>query len=338
MVTNGKEGMIAPLHGLRGVAALTVITGHLLPLFPLAPSLGVVLFFLLSGYLMGRLYLPKEFNTQEVYTYIVARIARIYPLFASLVLLSGLVALVRNDIGLFGMTVSDVPYHLLFAGDGTTIWTISVEFQFYALFVILWGIAHLSRLGSLLASAILVAVVIVGFSIHFTGRIDILRYLHIFSLGVLISILQHKFQITDNSRKLAGLILPISLAAYLFLFLVIKQFYDHELVYGDPVVVSICFLVVGSAVITTESYAARILSSRPLFWLGEMSFGIYLLHRPVQLVCERLPVIGANPYLFFVVAVAVTLVLASFANRLLEVPARKWVRSYLMGFRWPLPQ
>ncbi|RWP61688.1 acyltransferase family protein [Mesorhizobium sp.] len=55
------NGLIKPLHGLRGTAALSVLVGHaMLPSgiqTRFSASLGVVLFFVLSGFLMGHLYL-----------------------------------------------------------------------------------------------------------------------------------------------------------------------------------------------------------------------------------------------------------------------------------------
>jgi hypothetical protein len=58
--TGGRDPIIKPLQGLRGIAAGTVLIGHISPV-PTAPSLGVVLFFVISGFLMGKIYLPKRF-------------------------------------------------------------------------------------------------------------------------------------------------------------------------------------------------------------------------------------------------------------------------------------
>ena len=84
-----KQAIIKPLHGIRGGAAATVVIGHN-GIVKGSPSLGVVLFFVLSGFLIGKLYLERPFKAAEVWTYLVARFARIYPLFAFVVIVVGL--------------------------------------------------------------------------------------------------------------------------------------------------------------------------------------------------------------------------------------------------------
>ena len=61
----GQGGLIKPLHGLRGLAALSVVLHHLAPM-KFSGAIGVTLFFVLSGYLMGRIYLEKPFGPREV--------------------------------------------------------------------------------------------------------------------------------------------------------------------------------------------------------------------------------------------------------------------------------
>lgn len=78
---------INTLHGLRGIAALTVVVGHArgfadLPIPQTAPAMGVMLFFALSGFLMTHLYLDKSAGRASVMEFLVNRFARVWPLFA----------------------------------------------------------------------------------------------------------------------------------------------------------------------------------------------------------------------------------------------------------------
>ena len=74
------------LTGLRGVAALVVVIAHGTDAFLLEKKyfeLGeqaVFIFFVLSGFLMGRLYLTKPFTWAAVKGYILSRVGRIFPL------------------------------------------------------------------------------------------------------------------------------------------------------------------------------------------------------------------------------------------------------------------
>jgi len=84
------------LDGLRGVAALIVLLSHVSNKTGLwggifgrgGGQIGVMLFFVLSGYLMGMLYLDRPFRRIEVQRYVVHRGARIVPLYYLIVLLS----------------------------------------------------------------------------------------------------------------------------------------------------------------------------------------------------------------------------------------------------------
>ena len=320
---SNAPGLIVPAHGLRGVAALTVVIGHVL-YEPSAPSLGVVLFFVLSGFLMGHLYLHRPFNVAEVVTYAFARFGRVYPLFAIAILMAGAIA----GLGLkapYKFQVQEIIPHLLLAGDAKTVWTISVEFQFYGLFLFVWGLcALLPGRRWLVIGAIsfgLLLFIALGYSP--TGRIDILRYLHIFFLGLVLAIW---FRTTPSGMalRILSLLFPILAAGYFFIFFFINDFYHYDLIYSDLISVLLCAALVACVVVLKDHWLNRLLSSRPLVWLGEVSFGIYLLHRFAEwFVVRRLSL----PEFFEpIVMMALTLVLAGAANRFIEAPARAALR------------
>ena len=75
----------------------------------------------------------------------------------------------------------------------------------------------------------------------------------------------------------------------------------------------------------------RLLASRPVFWLGEISFSLYMIHSlPIDLaswlvVQGTLP---ASPALLLA-AVAVSIVLAALTFHLVETPFRRLGRAML---------
>ena len=86
-------GYINSLTGLRGVAAFIVFISHcsnqgMLPdvLGDGLGQIGVMLFFILSGFLMAHLYLDKEASVNNIKNYLVARVGRIFPLYFLLIL------------------------------------------------------------------------------------------------------------------------------------------------------------------------------------------------------------------------------------------------------------
>ena len=114
-----KTDIIKPLHGLRGAAALTVVVGHI-HYAQTAPSLGVLLFFLISGFLMGRLYLETPPTRENLTNYALARVARVYPLFALVIIGTG-VFNALSGARIFKLALEDVPLHLMLMGDASTV-------------------------------------------------------------------------------------------------------------------------------------------------------------------------------------------------------------------------
>jgi peptidoglycan/LPS O-acetylase OafA/YrhL len=321
-----ERTMIKPLHGLRGMAAVTVIMGHLGPVHA-AASIGVVLFFLLSGFLMGRLYLTRPFSGVEVARYAVARFGRVYPMFALIVLLAGAAGLLNSASGTpFNMTRGEIIPHLLLAGHGFTIWTISVEFQFYAVFLLMWFLY-----GKLPASNVLLALTVVVFTwigigpAASAGRIDLWRYLHLFTGGMLMAVALQSGA-SERVRSISSAAMPLLLIGYGVAFLVFPQVSPVDLIYADPAVVALCAGLIFTAVAAPHSRCGRILSIRPAVWLGEISFGIYLLHRVAAwIVATAWPDIPGPAG--FAIEVVLTLACATLLHRYYENPTRVMIRN-----------
>ena len=134
-----RADMIEPLHGLRGIATVVILLHHMAPVDINGP-MGLTLFFVLSGFLIGRLYMRREFDPIQLWRYGSSRFARIYPLFAVVILAA---ALVNSQFGLqvFELETYQVDRHLMLLGSNMTIWTIAVECHFYAMLVLLWWAA-----------------------------------------------------------------------------------------------------------------------------------------------------------------------------------------------------
>ncbi|HWY10488.1 MAG TPA: acyltransferase [Bacteroidia bacterium] len=134
------------LTGLRGLAALMVFVSHLskdglIPAFfaRYYSIQGVILFFMLSGFLMGQLYLDKQFTNKNLHGYIKARIARIFPLYFLILLTSFLIS---NYIytGFYYDFRNQVKFitGLFFLGAPYELWTVPIEVQFYGCFILFW--------------------------------------------------------------------------------------------------------------------------------------------------------------------------------------------------------
>src|SRR3954468_19104575 len=70
------KGRIAYLDGWRGLAILAVPIGHFVPSLGQAGSLGVELFFVLSGRLMASILFEEKIPAEQLFA---GRFSRIYP-------------------------------------------------------------------------------------------------------------------------------------------------------------------------------------------------------------------------------------------------------------------
>ena len=319
---------IRPLAGLRGIAALTVAWGHMreltgLPIDPLVPALGVVLFFALSGFLMAHLYLSERFTPRSALRFVLARFGRVYPLFAVVVVAAALYSLASpTGEAPFGLHVDDIGPHLALYGEGGTVWTVAVEFQFYGIFLAIWAVCWLARFAGPRTIFCIIAIAVVAICLYAdvnVGRNALLRYLHVFMIGGLAALVYERWG--ARLGPIAGWVLPLCLGVYL------GAYFAGGYVYDNPVVLACVGLLVLLGAAGQDTQAGRILGSRPMVFLGEVSFGTYLLHRPVMFFWNLAFGEAVTGIPLYLILTAITLLLAWLAHLLIERPARSFVRS-----------
>jgi len=143
------------LEALRGVAALTVAWHHAIYhprhldpgyvptgawAFNPPGHLAVLIFFLLSGYVIGRRY-PRPLRGSEIKDYLHRRLVRVYPMYVLAVLAGVLVS------G-FSISWKMVVYHLLFwqswgepvMFENNPLWSLQYEVLYYLAFIPLSGL------------------------------------------------------------------------------------------------------------------------------------------------------------------------------------------------------
>lgn len=320
--------MIRPLHGIRGAAAMTVVAGHF-GIIKGTPSLGVVLFFVLSGFLIGKLYLERPFVAREVLSYAVARFARVYPLFAVVIVGVALLNAAIPGAAIFALRPADVAPHLLLFGSAMTVWTICAEFQFYGLFIAIWALR--SRVAAprwILWPLLALSAAYAAFAGADAGRTDIFSYLHVFALGLLIA--SWPTRVGARIECFASFALPAFVALYAAVFLLAPRFHAERAIYINPVALMACAGILWAALHAGQSWLNRLLSIPLAYWLGEISFGVYLLHRPAGWVIDA--TVGEwSGWIKMPLRVGLTLLLAQIAFVLIEKPSRDAIRRWGEG-------
>ena len=269
-----KQDRIPELDGIRAMSILLVLAAHLLPLGParfdlnaMAGLMGMSLFFCLSGFLITRVL----FETPDVRTFLIRRIARIYPLLVVYaVLVVGLV-FARWDATagvLLGYLNYDDP--LLFQADGH-LWSICVELHFYL--GIAMAVLLLGRRGFWLVPvcAVIVMILRVQVGAHYSIRTH-LRIDEILS-GSLLALLwlhQHHPLAAVVRKMLATGFLPL-VALWLLS--------CHDL--GGPVQYARPYLamgVVGAVIFGAEGWVRRLCRHGSLGYIAGISYALYIWH------------------------------------------------------------
>jgi len=348
---------IPPLDGARGLAAATVAISHFSnPTNFLgnifgdgAGVVGVMLFFALSGFLMGHLYLAGPLSLQTLRYFVVARIGRVFPLFYLVILVALTIHQLDENIWPeWPFTVETFRSHALLISGYSVFWTIPVEIHFYGAFL-LFLVLHLVLL-QLPGGQRIVPCLIIAAALYFSAQNMLNREAltndfgstaHVFLLGVVAAMICR--HIVQSGPFLSGALFVVGFAAFLAAMPNIYAFVfgvNHEF-FGDPVIVLFVLAFVFFSAMNSR-LANLILAARVPRFLGDISYSMYLLHLPILwFVLEMLPEIGLagkggvwyEPRIIVTFAIYAALVCAVsyLSYRFAEVPLRQAIRRFGAG-------
>ncbi|WP_338241844.1 acyltransferase family protein [Aurantiacibacter hainanensis] len=347
---------LAALTGLRGLAAWWVVFYHArLSLTQWMPEAGIAvaaqgylavdLFFMLSGFVMWLNYgarLRSE-GLAGAPAFWWRRFARIWPLHAAILGAVALFALTLLATGrdTANYPLAELPLHLLLLQNwGLTAeltwnhpaWSISTELAAYLLF----PLAVLAmRWEEMRPLALVAGVVVLALALHgvFTlagaqslgdqiTRLGLVRCIVQFGIGMLLANLWHAWQGRGGmALGCAGM----SAAAF-----------AAVVIFDGPgtLLIPLAFAAMLTALALDRGPVARLLSSRPLVWLGDASYATYLVHFPLLVALKLVAVdesLQIGP-LVFAAYLAVLLALSGGLYRWLEKPTQRWLNGRRVGF------
>lgn len=316
------------LDGLRGFAALIVLVSHVSNATNLwggmlgkgGGQIGVMLFFALSGYLMGALYLNRPFNLTEARNYAIHRVARVVPLYYAVVLL----ALIIPDVFAYEVNGDNLITHLLFAKGTSVLWTIPVEIQFYTAFVIIWAAAARSKL--LMMALCLAALGAGRFGpTNFPVADLFLVTAPFFVAGLLVSRLPPLAP--DKLKVVWSAAFVLCFPALLLRFPMVQIIISgspHQRTWPQLLTLVV---VIGMLITTLRAPIAQVVfGNRVMVFMGTISYSIYLLHSPIISLLQT-PLAGFIPEVTLVAGLTATVLLSTFTFYFLERPARRWINS-----------
>lgn len=281
------------LTGLRGFAVLVVFLSHsanagFLPRYfgQGVGQLGVMLFFILSGFLMGMLYLTKAPTPQNIGHYVAARLGRVLPLFYLIVAVSILATAVGWPWPYPMPDLAAVLRHVLLISGTRELWAVPVEIQFYVIFIGLWWLSHrhghlsmTSLWAGFLVLGVLFAAQVLAFHTHRMSFVTVFYYTPFFLTGTLISV--YRQQIMSLRDRLAGWPLTVLGLIAAVAFVAVNPNFRAGTAFGvpiwaDPLIWAAMVLVFLCAMSGARVF--RFLSTPVLMFWGEISYGFYLIH------------------------------------------------------------
>ncbi|MBC6607891.1 acyltransferase [Hymenobacter sp. BT188] len=365
------------LTGVRAVAAFMVYLHHYNPGQTIFGSqilksvfyefhVGVTIFFTLSGFLITERYFTTEtLSLKNLRTYIINRLARIYPLYIVLSLPVFFIAFYNVGFTRYYLYALILNITLLkslsleYAFTGIPqAWSLTVEECFYFFAIFFFAVLYSRRFSKAIVwiSAIILLPT-TGFLL-----VQVFHYLHLpffenasfvayntffgrfyeFFIGAGLALLLKKVKTKHDFSVLTyGGIILFSLG--IFALMKIKVAYGANFGISPPIGTAVnnlylplCIATIFTGLLREKSLVSTFLSTKPLAILGKSSYAFYLIH--MGLIHELL-----SPYFnekSTLGALAIYLILVALSVALyyfFEEPVNKKIKSLTSRHNWPTP-
>ena len=307
---------IPGLDGLRAIAIIVIILYHMFPQTMRGGYLGVSLFFVLSGYLLAVTCLQdRELRTYSVVRFYRKRIRRIYPalivvLGATLILLwrfypASLRGL-RNEVVsiLLGFNnwrqiALNQSYFTRIANSSpfTHLWSTAIELQYYLVWPILFGVsAWLEKrhrgVGAVLLFVLAMASITEMGVIYLPGGDPSRVYfgtdtrVHALLLGSALGMLRLDENEDAVAESTGWLLFGLCIPVITVLFVMVDG--EEPAAYEGLIAASaLAFTLLVGLVADPKLPFGHWLDFKPLKWLGQISYELYLVMYPTLYFIER---------------------------------------------------
>ena len=344
------------LDGVRAIAVAAVLAYHFGASWLPGGLLGVGVFFTLSGYLITTLLRSTWERTGglDLKHFWLRRARRLLPAVVMLLVVV-LVATTIIDHAVMAKRGMQALAAMLYVSNWTTIsagasyferfgtqgpldhlWSLAVEEQFYLVWpLLLLGLYKLFRANLRRMALATLTLAVISFLIMWLLAVPGFDNTRAYEgtdtragallIGATLAMLWHPSRLATDVPLRGRLVLDglaiTSLAAIGVLFAVSGE-YSLWLYHGGIWLLSLAAVVLVGAVVHPASLVGRVLGIRPLRWIGERSYGIYLWHLPVVAFLPA-AALAEHPLLRAGLQLAVVMLLATLSWLLLEDPIRR---------------
>lgn len=361
-----REQRFEELDSLRGLAALSVLLFHLVFIFPMSHIVmnifeysplrilvsgteAVILFFVLSGYVLSLNFYKKRTFSYRVY--LTKRIFRIYPAyyFATFVGMLGVLLMFKKKI-----TSLSEWYNLLWTGNininilldhaalvksfvsniNPVTWSLIHEMRISIIFpLIIFALMKMNWKQEIFFILCFFGISVILFIITGAGNsavtfINTLHYIPTFIAGALIA--KYFSNITEKISRMSTLKKLLFVMVGLFLYLYAKpSFVFASFIYPSispfyKTIMDEIFVATGSVLIIiftlTSNRVKNILRSGIIKYLGKISYSLYLIHVPVIIVSLQFLHGKIHPILICAIVLVASITTSSLIYHSIEKP------------------
>lgn len=337
------------IDGMRAIAVVSVVLFHAFPSFMKGGFVGVDVFFVISGFLIGSIIIGSlQADRFSFLTFYSRRINRIFPALLLVLIFCwafGWFSLFPEEFKQLGKHIfggASFISNLLLLGESgyfdnssdskvlLHLWSLGIEEQFYLIWPLALWAAYKVRF-NIPALTLLLAVTSFGFSIA-TMYQDVVkafysshtRFWELLAGTVLAHIILNRPKVFDQARvsatpALCDMLSVCGLALVLLAFAIVNK--DHSFPGWWallPVVGSMMLIAAGPSALLNRA----VLSNRLLVGIGLISFPLYLWHWPLLVFATIVEGGTPAPWIRWV-AVCLSVLLAWLTYRLLETPLKR---------------
>ena len=365
MATKGGIQYIPAIDGLRALAVIAVMLYHLGFTWIPGGFLGVDLFFVISGYVITRLLLDSiaQSGGLDLRGFYLARIRRLLPALIFMVTTT-IIAIGIWAPDTIKRLLIDTPFSLTgtinwwlvakeqdyFESIGRPpllqhTWSLAVEAQFYLVWPLIlyfvlkkFGKKHIPIAALTIAAASGITLFLVSISLDAanTSKVSHIYFgtdTHSFGLflgaALAVSWIPQNFKITVSKRA-QNFIDGVGIFGFIGIlatFLLINE--------SQPTLYKIAFPLAGifgaaiiMSIVHPASRFAPILEFKPLLWIGERSYAVYLWHWVIFQVTRPSVDLAGEDWALYALRILIVFALADISLRYIELPVRRGVIQY----------
>jgi len=299
------------LNGIRFIAVFLVLLDHwLVPILPIPLGhLGVVIFFVLSGFLITRILFlsadeiheTKSSAWPKIIRFIYRRSLRIFPIYFILLFL-GLIFILSNFNELWPWLVSYAPnMYIMIKGQWLGIWdhlwSLAVEEQYYLIFPYFILFFNKNKYVRLFIAMIIIGItsriIFYVFLPHeFIEKYWMFSYVNpisaidCFGFGGLLAYYYHyenKYFLKLAEKEYLLTITFLAVIVSLLLSKYAKYSYDNIWfsIFERSISAIFAYFLIMYALKERVNLLGKVLENKVIFYLGSISYGIYLYHNVV---------------------------------------------------------